>query len=68
MDTRTHNAQIDDQIVEMNAEQIASLEALQKEINDNKEANKAETIAKSIARTVLLARLGITEEEAELLK
>ena len=29
---------------------------------------KAETIAKAIARTLLLARLGITEEEAELLK
>lgn len=68
MDTRTHNAQIDDQIVEMNAEQIASLEALQKEISDNKEANKAETIAKAVARTALLARLGISEEEAELLK
>ena len=33
------------------------------------QANKqAETTAKAVARTALLARLGITEEEAELLK
>ena len=32
------------------------------------EASKAKKVSDAIARTVLLARLGITEEEAELLK
>jgi hypothetical protein len=68
MDTRTHNAQIDNQIVEMNADEIASLEALQKEISDNKKAAEKEATKTLAAKTALLERLGISEEEAQLLK
>ena len=55
--------QIDDEIREMNAEELAAHEARQA-IEAEKEAAK---IAKATEKAALLARLGITAEEAALL-
>lgn len=59
-----HNVETDQVIErEMNAEELARYEAFQASIR----AEKEDARQKEIARENLLARLGITEEEAKLL-
>jgi hypothetical protein len=59
----TPKIQIDDEVREMTAEEIEKLEAERADVK----ALKADQATKAEARTALLARLGITEEEAALL-
>ena len=59
-----HNVETGEiEIREMNAEELAQLEADQLA----QEAQKAEAEAKAIAKAALLEKLGITEDEAKLL-
>lgn len=59
----TYKVQIDDLIRDATAEEIAKIEASQAEA----ETRQAETQARIEARSALLEKLGITEDEAKLL-
>jgi hypothetical protein len=59
----TYKVQIDDQVRNANADEIAAIEAMAAE----KAAQEAEAKAKAEAKTALLQKLNITEEEAALL-
>ncbi len=59
----TYKIQIDDLVREATAEEVALIEAREAEAQAQVEAKEA----KIAARQALLARLGITEEEAQLL-
>lgn len=59
----TYKIQIDDEVRDATAEEIARIEASLAE----DEARKAEAEAKVEARAALLEKLGITEDEATLL-
>jgi hypothetical protein len=59
----TYKVQIDDEIRNATADEISKIEAHQAEIK----SSKAEAEAKAIAKSALLDRLGITEDEAKLL-
>lgn len=53
--------------IELTKEEIAALEAAAKEAQAQQEAAEEEARAKATAKADLLAKLGITEEEAQLL-
>jgi len=59
----TYKIQIDDEVRNATADEIAKIEAHQAEV----ETIKAEAEAKAQAKAALLAQLGITEEQAKLL-
>ncbi len=59
----TYKIQIDDLVREATAEEAALIQAREAEAQAQAEAKEA----KAVARQALLARLGITEEEAQLL-
>ena len=59
----TYKIQIDDLVRDATEEEAAAIEAQAAEV----EAQAAVLAAKTIARQALLERLGITEEEAQLL-
>jgi hypothetical protein len=59
----TYKIQIDDEVRNATADEIAKIEAHQAEV----EAIKAEAEAKAQAKAELLKRLGITADEAKLL-
>lgn len=59
----TYKVQIDDEVRNATADEIARIEASRAE----DEARKAEAEAKAEARAALLEKLGITEDEAKLL-
>jgi hypothetical protein len=59
----THLIQIDDEIREATAEEIAEIEAIAAKEADN----EAALAKKAEDKAVLLERLGITEDEAKLL-
>ena len=59
----TYKVQIDDEVRDATADEIARIEAIRAE----DEARKAEAQAKAAAKAALLERLGITEAEAKLL-
>ena len=53
--------------VELTAEEIAQMEADAAKFAEEKAAQEAEAVAKAAAKAELLAKLGITEDEAKLL-
>ena len=53
--------------IELTKEEIAALETAAKEAQAQQEAAEEEARAKATAKADLLAKLGITEEEAKLL-
>jgi len=55
------------QEIELTAEEVAALEAAAAETQAQQEAAEEEARAKATAKADLLAKLGITEEEAQLL-
>lgn len=55
------------EIIPLTAEEIAEREAAQAQAEADAAARAAEEAAKAEARAALLARLGITEDEAKLL-
>lgn len=55
------------QEIELTAEEVAALEAAAAEAQAAQEAAEEEARAKATAKADLLAKLGITEEEAKLL-
>jgi len=55
------------QEIELTAEEVAALEAAAAEAQAQQEAAEEEARAKATAKADLLAKLGITEEEAKLL-
>lgn len=55
------------QEIELTAEEVAALEAAAAEAQAQQEAAEEEARAKATAKADLLAKLGITEEEAQLL-
>lgn len=55
------------QEIELTAEEAAALEAAAKEAQAQQETAEEEARAKATAKADLLAKLGITEEEAKLL-
>ena len=59
----TYKIQIDDEVRDATADEIAEIEARKAKA----EARKAEAEAKTTAKAALLAQLGITEEQAKLL-
>ena len=59
----TYKVQIDDEIRNANAEEIARIEAMASDTA----AKEAEIQSKAEAKSALLAKLGITAEEANLL-
>ena len=59
--------QIDDKIREMNDDEFAVYEQNLAIAEDKKAQEQAEAKAKASAKTALLERLGITEDEAKLL-
>ncbi len=59
----TYKVQIDDEVRNATADEIAQIEAHQAEV----QARKAEAEAKAQAKAELLERLGITADEAKLL-
>ena len=59
----TYKVQIDDLVRDATAEEVAAIELQKAQFN----AEKAEAQAKATAKTALLERLGITEDEAQLL-
>lgn len=59
----TYKIQIDDEIRNATAEEIATIEAIQAEA----QAIQAEAQAKALAKIALLDRLNMTEDEAKLL-
>ena len=59
----TYKVQIDDQVRDANAEEIANIEAIASESKTKEQAAKA----KATAKAALLAKLYITSEEAALL-
>lgn len=59
----TYKVQIDDEVRDATAEEIAFIEKQRAEV----EQRKTEAEAKAIQRQALLDKLGITEEEARLL-
>lgn len=62
------NCETKEQIeVELTDEEVAQLEADRAKAEADKAAAEAEAAAKAEAKAELLARLGITEEEAKLL-
>ncbi len=54
-------------IVELTAEEIADLEAAQKAAESERVEREAKEAADAIAKSALLKKLGITQEEARLL-
>ena len=54
-------------IVELTAEEVADLETARLAAEDQRAAEAAETEAKAEAKAVILDKLGITAEEAQLL-
>jgi hypothetical protein len=61
--TMTYKIQIDDLVRDATEEEAAAIDAQKAEA----EAQAAAVVAKATARQVLLERLGLTEEEAQLL-
>jgi len=59
----TYKVQVDDEIRDATADEIARIETIKAET----EAHKAEAEAKATQKAALLERLGITEDEARLL-
>jgi hypothetical protein len=59
----TYKIQIDDEVRDATADEIAEIEAREAEI----ETKQAEAEAKATQKAALLDRLGITEDEAKLL-
>lgn len=55
------------EVVPLTAEEIAELEAAAAKAAEERAAAEAEAAAKAAAKAELLARLGITEDEAKLL-
>lgn len=55
------------QEIELTAEEVAALEAAAAEAQAQQEAAEEEARAKATAKADLLAKLGITEDEAKLL-
>ncbi len=54
-------------IVELTAEEVADLEAAQKAAESERVEREAKEAADAIAKSALLKKLGITQEEARLL-
>lgn len=53
--------------VDLSSEEVASLQSYKQEASARLEEKSKEIEAKKIAKSALLAKLGITEEEAKLL-
>ncbi len=64
----THDVETNEVIVEdLSANEVAELKAREKEYKERTLAFEAEADAKATARQALLSKLGITQEEAQLL-
>jgi hypothetical protein len=59
--------QIDGETIEANAEQVAYIEEWKAEVAAEKAVKEQELAANAEAKSALLAKLGITDEEAKLL-
>jgi len=58
---------IGDEVIEATPEMIAELEATRKTFNDNEAKRQADLATAAAEKAALLARLGITDDEAKLL-
>ena len=58
---------INDKVIEATSEMIEELEATRKAFNDNEAKRQADLLAAANEKAALLARLGITDDEAKLL-
>jgi hypothetical protein len=63
----THQIQIDDLVRGATLDEIEAIEARQAEAIAEAEAKAAKAEAKATARQAILERLGLTEEEAQLI-